>query len=1467
MTERNLSMTERNLSRRSMLALSGTGLGLAAIQHMFGPVPPAIAAASENAPAPEGLPGPLRQIDKPGLSIEQDPALVLTGDRHRLSFRLATWDGGQSYVRDIEVKTDSGWIPATDPESRFDEQWVVLVGSGGSKTNYYASMTPYWLALDEIELLSDTSARLTTSLDLGFDIAVTWKVDGDNPVAEWTITASTDDHHIVAYQAMDVARFENVEEVLCGLLQHARVVEGAESLNASELFAPMSLVQQTVGEQVWTTGVYLPSESEDFSHLARIGFDNQPYGMSLRNGDVDPESVQAVVFAPQLGDQSFLEAGSSRTMSFGICAEPADLYSAYTGLSRNEYGLRAYRENVFGTSLTDTAFNLIDLVTREPDHVDPEGSFVPSPSGWWERAKGFVDIENDQTVVISHAAVLMSAYRLTGEEGIYDRRARPVLEHILSRTTWGNRSTPVINGHDDYPWELGGPAGDAAHLVPLLRQGASLSPVVRELAIRMVRERPRPVAGSAIGSGRTPMTVPYVAHELTGSPAYLAEAHTNAAVYADQVVFRPYTTNVARVRFIYDYAKDWTELLLVAEATGDESLLEAAHREAKRFVTEMQVREVPDTTITTPTHPELTNQTDLWQRGGRRCVWDGYTRTEIPVEEVPAWIVSTCGLTTEQLSTHRLNGKYNLPHWSAFLQRLAWQTGDEFIHDVAHNGIVGRFTNYPGYNIRQFTSWTMHPEFPLEGPPGAGAVYYHHIPSHLGITLDYLFTEHLIRSDGAITYPGVFEDNYVFFKFRTYGHAPGTFYDEDGVWPYMPRGIVDVDNHQINWITGTGNGSLYLSLTNESEQLQVATIAFDPERSGVESTRTYTVDIICDNGEREERAMRDGQLTVPVTGRGITAVIVRDVDLSSPLHVVPEYEAHGPGSFHFDDESPVGMVRGMILVRPDRGRTDAYVYSDTEHAATLRYTVDGETWTEVASEVYPNEWTIALPGLDASFTYEVVVGDTGSEAVTLSLPASVTGVCPPEKTAHAEVLSDPDVAGGDTVSVEIRAYNGTDDALEGAGATLHVPDGWTVTPTGGQPTVIGSDPALWTFDVAVPADAVAEMRSISATVSWDGGSDEATAVDVQVLEAVEILALDVPQSDVQPGASIPMSVYAMNRGPVERRGPVTISIPNGWTLEPAEQEYQLDPRGWGRYDYTLTAPDDVTPYTSHDLTAQVENTQRNVSVSVLSPGLVLTNNSPVGYFETGSWARSGVRGVDEEYTRYSRIGEEGSTATWQPWLPGAGLYEVAVWYPSGGQVTTAAVYAVHHAGGEDTFTVNQQENADDWRVLGTFRFDEGDEGLVRLEVEDPSAIHRASGARWRPVEDVVITNNTLGYSETGSWARSGLLGVDGQRSRYSRIDEDGSTATWQPWIPEEGLYEVAVWYPADDRTTTAAVYAVHHAGGEDTFTVNQQENAGEWRILGTFRFDHGDEGLVRLDVQDPSTIHRASGARWRPVEN
>lgn len=80
----------------------------------------------------------------------------------------------------------------------------------------------------------------------------------------------------------------------------------------------------------------------------------------------------------------------------------------------------------------------------------------------------------------------------------------------------------------------------------------------------------------------------------------------------------------------------------------------------------------------------------------------------------------------------------------------------------------------------------------------------------------------------------------------------------------------------------------------------------------------------------------------------------------------------------------------------------------------------------------------------------------------------------------------------------------------------------------------------------------------------------------------------------------------------------------------------------------------------------------------------------------------------------------------------SGRYLVAVWYPTNPTTTTAAVYVVHHAGGEERIVVNQLEQANNWRELGTYDFDAGTDGYVQIQVE-AEGFHRVDAALFRPV--------------------------------------------------------------------------------------------------------------------------------------
>lgn len=68
---------------------------------------------------------------------------------------------------------------------------------------------------------------------------------------------------------------------------------------------------------------------------------------------------------------------------------------------------------------------------------------------------------------------------------------------------------------------------------------------------------------------------------------------------------------------------------------------------------------------------------------------------------------------------------------------------------------------------------------------------------------------------------------------------------------------------------------------------------------------------------------------------------------------------------------------------------------------------------------------------------------------------------------------------------------------------------------------------------------------------------------------------------------------------------------------------------------------------------------------------------------------------------------------------------------------------------------------------------------------------------------------------------------------------------WRPSLPAEGTWEVWVYIPKNNGTTTYAQYTVVHLDGQTNIPVNQGSNAGKWENLGAFRFAPG-RGYLRL---------------------
>ncbi|GAA1674141.1 hypothetical protein GCM10009745_16490 [Kribbella yunnanensis] len=139
-------------------------------------------------------------------------------------------------------------------------------------------------------------------------------------------------------------------------------------------------------------------------------------------------------------------------------------------------------------------------------------------------------------------------------------------------------------------------------------------------------------------------------------------------------------------------------------------------------------------------------------------------------------------------------------------------------------------------------------------------------------------------------------------------------------------------------------------------------------------------------------------------------------------------------------------------------------------------------------------------------------------------------------------------------------------------------------------------------------------------------------------------------------------------------------------------------------------------------------------------------------------------------------------------------------------------------------------------------------------------------------EEITVDNDGLGFELVGTWndARS-IPGYYGFNYLTHPKGTGTNYARFRPAIPGDGRYEVLVSYTADPNRASNAKYAIHHATGTATITVNQRTRAtpddrtGEWKSLGTYTFKAGLTNYVQLtDAADGFVIADAVRFRRQP---
>jgi hypothetical protein len=391
-------------------------------------------------------------VAQPIEALEAQPVAELSNEFVRLAFVPATRGGRRTVCPCLSLKTAAGWteVPA-DPASEiyavvdagleaqlnhagFFPRWqsdrhhaaAVALNVGGVRLQTARpGQGAIWEAGELHRFLPRTAVAAGGRVRLEFapspagTLTADWELRPGERAARvrLTFTPTAAGQYALGYHLFFRRPLAGVKEILLPMMwQRHRLPQQPRTLLDPYTPTPIALAEATGVDGA-------PVAWAITGEPAEIPFEwPQPsrphYGLGIRD---HAGAVQPSIYGPVPGTAAARRAaGQPVHFSFRVLVQPGDWYAGFRTAADEVNGLRDYRRNV-GTSLTAAALNMVDLL-KDDDR-----------GGWWERGKGFYQIETKNGVTHASPLTLLSLYRLTGDEALYRRRALPAMEYALSR--------------------------------------------------------------------------------------------------------------------------------------------------------------------------------------------------------------------------------------------------------------------------------------------------------------------------------------------------------------------------------------------------------------------------------------------------------------------------------------------------------------------------------------------------------------------------------------------------------------------------------------------------------------------------------------------------------------------------------------------------------------------------------------------------------------------------------------------------------------------------------------------------------------------------------------------------------------------------------------------------------------------------------------------------------------------------
>jgi hypothetical protein len=687
-------------------------------------------------------------------------------------------------------------------------------------------------------------------------------------------------------------------------------------------------------------------------------FENSRFGFVLRDA---AGQARPLAFAPVLGtSESRRRAGERFTFKTRYVLSGGGWYAGVQHVLRDIAGYRNERQNG-PVSLNQTLDRMIAFGMDD------------AYSGWVKELKGF-DYRFDVpgTVKVVSALHALGVALVTGDMEIYQRRALPLIEYVMSREKYLYSTDEAITSQNPSHF-LRGPCVEIGELASLFEMTGGKSVVFRHEAERIFGKPRRLNLLTDTGGGTWQDQL--AMFRMTRDSTWLAKARAGADAHIAAELARlphDFNTNPALIdkqaAFYTDYGPRWFDLYELYEATSDRRYLDAAVTSARAML--LMLRSNP----TAPNTDIVANQGGKVPGifPGRRVTGEKWeernTVTEIAEERVPAWRTSLVGLPPEQGGTYGY-GPIMLTQHAAWLLRLAHHAKDDLLRDAAINAVIGRYQNFPGYyftslatTVYQKPDYPLHPYYDIK----YNAIFYNHVWPHIALLVDFLVSDAFYRSGGQIDFPSAFAPGYAYLTSKVYGHRLGRVFGDDGVALWMPRDAVKTSTTAMNHLFGVGKSDLYLILMNTSPKEEQVRVSLNRDVLPSSIDREYSVSWL--GGSSGSARVAGGELSarIPANGLAVAKIQGLTVDTSFQRRVAapPATTPSGQSYARLETgQAAIGTVTGMrISVVPEFA--DAYVYLDATEKQTrevrFRYRIGDGGWRDVRDEAYPFELSVHL---------------------------------------------------------------------------------------------------------------------------------------------------------------------------------------------------------------------------------------------------------------------------------------------------------------------------------------------------------------------------------------------------------------------------------------------------------------------------------------------------------------------------